>query len=258
MSAVDARIPGPSKKLIVRSRGEPPLVFGRTVPGVAASVARTCRLFGTGRDMGPLFRIGRYASLVGRPVDDLPMTGPVGLDVELDWADAYTTVETTGREVPTNVKGWLVGQPPRGGVAHLAVALNGRVESVTRTAPWRWGRARFSAMVMESALRDGSNEVEVFVLSGPPDSPRLATVGGGEPRTYALVAGPDGERIVRSDGRVITVRPGVTAGYAKLQPKDDGLAISGWAADLERERAAEACWCSGGESSSSRPAPAAP
>lgn len=240
VSAVDPAIPEPSRKVVMHPHGEPPLVFGRTVPGVAASVARVHRLFGTGEDLGPLYRIGRYASLIGRPVEDLPVADRVDLEMELDWADAYAEVDTDGREVPANVKGWLVGARPDGDVAHLAVALNGRVAAVTRTAPWRRGRARFAALVPESALRDGYNEVEVFALSGPVGSPRLATVGGGAPRTYTLVAGPDGERIVRSDGRIIPIRQGVEVGQARLLPRDGGLAVSGWAVDLARERPAAA------------------
>ena len=60
--------------------------------------------------------------------------------------------------------------------AEVAVAVNGRFEALTRpiagTEP-----QRFRALVPESAIRDGFNEVDVFLISGRGEGAKVAWVG---------------------------------------------------------------------------------
>jgi len=60
--------------------------------------------------------------------------------------------------------------------AELAIAVNGRVQAVTRTLEGR-AAGQFRALVPESAFRPGANEVEVFLVSGKAERASLVRVG---------------------------------------------------------------------------------
>ena len=141
------------------------------------TLAKQVRLFGSGANRR-LFAVGSPArELVGRRVETAAGGPPAGLRVELDGQGLLGAVDLGTGVVPARITGRIEGGDARRGVA-LAIAVNGRIEAVTRT--FADGEAvRFSALVPESAFRDGANAVDVFVVAGGRPGIRLAPIPAG-------------------------------------------------------------------------------
>ena len=89
----------------------------------------------------------------------LPTTGPVRDAVRLDDAKSFADVGFTG-VVPVRVTGQMTDGTVRPGTA-LAIAVNGRVEAMTRAFALD-GRTQFVALVPELSFRSGQNAVDVY------------------------------------------------------------------------------------------------
>ena len=148
---------------VYRRAGEPPVVrpFTSLLRPREATVAEQSALFGSG-SAEKLFEIGPHArALVGRPLDSLRLGRPSPLEAELVGGSRLADVDLSSGVIPARIAGTLEGEGARGGLA-LAVALNGRIAATTRS--YEDGDAvRFSALVPEAALRDGANDVGVFL-----------------------------------------------------------------------------------------------
>jgi hypothetical protein len=123
-----------------------------------AALRRRVALFGSGRHS--LFDIGPHQALVGRRPGRVEtseraavnLTGSHRLDVDL-----------SSPAIPAQVLGTILG-PGAGAVDGVAIAVNGRIATTTRTFI-DGGAPRFSALLPESVLRDGSNELGVYAIS---------------------------------------------------------------------------------------------
>jgi hypothetical protein len=126
----------------------------------------------TGDPQLRLYRIGDYGDLVGRRTTTLPV-GPRGPRASITDADLYQRVVRTAPRVP-----WLYVQgrvaTPEAGRA-LAIAVNGMVAGVAQTTaePGNPDDTVFWGMLAPGAFRDGSNDLEVFLVDGPAGAPRL-------------------------------------------------------------------------------------
>ena len=141
--------------------------------GVLATARRNAALFGEGHDS--LFRLGPFKELLGRRVASLPTTGPVRDAVRLDDAKSFADVGFTG-VVPVRVTGQMTDGTVRPGTA-LAIAVNGRVEAMTRAFALD-GRTQFVALVPELSYRSGQNAVDVYSVRRTADDLRLTRLGG--------------------------------------------------------------------------------
>jgi hypothetical protein len=116
------------------------------------------------------FELGPHADLVGRRTADLAIAGSGGA-ARVIGADDLHHVDPSSGTVPAHVAGHLTrttpGTAPRPAVA---VAVNGVIGGVSETfatgdSPPTW----FSAMVPDTLLRPGDNQLQLFLLD---------TVGG--------------------------------------------------------------------------------
>ncbi len=126
--------------------------------------------FGTGAQSQLMFgdpwasayRIGQHPELIGSAVRPASVAASGRVHGELANAGLLTDVESSKQILPTRVTGRLEGGAP-GAMRQLAVAVNGRIQAVGRSFHLRGRRAEyFSLMVPETALRRGSNTVELF------------------------------------------------------------------------------------------------
>jgi hypothetical protein len=138
----------------LHNAGSPSAQIGRQL---RAALARKTRLFGHG-----LYHIGPYPDLLGRPEVTLRTVAAAGLASEID---------DPGPLGPTHVVGWLNGAGERSGL-DVAIGLNGRIVALARTFLFR-GRARFEAMIPESAFRPVRNEISVYVVDAAGGDLRL-------------------------------------------------------------------------------------
>jgi len=136
------------------------------------TLRRKAAAFGEGRDS--LYRIGRHRWLLGRDVTGV-RRGPSAVEVRLDSPASFLDVRPGSGFVPARISGRVTaGQLDPG--AELAIAVNGRVQALTRVLQGR-AAGQFRALVPESAFRPGANQVDVFVVVG--EGKRAALVRAG-------------------------------------------------------------------------------
>jgi hypothetical protein len=131
---------------------------------------RWARLFGTGAESALLYgdpwarayRIGPNRELLDRRVASLRVLPAGGLTAATTRASLFAHVSRRERLFPTRVTGSL-DVLPDGEHRDLALALNGRIQAVGQSFDLgRKGREYYSFLVPETALRSGTNRLELF------------------------------------------------------------------------------------------------
>jgi hypothetical protein len=126
-----------------------------------AALERKLSLFAHG-----LYALGPRPDLLGRRLDDLPLSRASGARAEIVGAGRFARVEPSSGVVPAHVLGTIEGGA-RGGGRTVAVAVNGRIEATGLTFALEGsGDEHFSELVPERALRPGGNRVEVLLVTG--------------------------------------------------------------------------------------------
>jgi hypothetical protein len=111
-----------------------------------------------GRDVRGVLGFGPPRSLLGQRVEDVPADRAVS--ARIDQASELGHVDPGSGAVPVLVTGGLVGAHRR---RRLAVAVNGRVAALARSFRSN-GMESFSALVPESTLHAGANDVRILAL----------------------------------------------------------------------------------------------
>lgn len=141
------------------------LTFSRGVlaSGRRRALRRKLGLFGAGRRS--LFDFGPNRGLRSRTVTSFEVLRRGRVRATLNDAGAYQGVRRRSAFVPTHVTGRISGGR-RGARRNVAVAVNGRIWGVTRTAHIRGDPAEYySVLVSEDVLQEGRNTIEVFSVS---------------------------------------------------------------------------------------------
>ena len=131
------------------------------------SLRRQIGLFGSG-----LYGIGPNPELLGRRLDELTLQAGGEARATLDQAEELEAVDLASEEIPARLTGTISGNANAG--RSLAVALGGRIVAVARSYS-SGGAERFSVLVPESSLRQGTNHVELLWVQPGPVLVRLST-----------------------------------------------------------------------------------
>ena len=243
-SVLEFSHPERSRKLFFRQEYDrmEPLVFSAGFEGLAVTVDRKISLFGSGEDPRSIYRIGRFRSLVGQKIDQIPYAGTLDLELKLKEEWSFAEVDLDGPFIPAHIVGRINAGRGAAEHLHLAVTVNGRIEAVTRTYKGPEGPWSFTAMVPETVFEEGSNRVEVFVISGSEDRPSLASLRKKGPIAYSLVQAQSGkeESIVSSTGETIRIVPGAMRGaVGQVRQRRGYTRVSGWAFDKAHLRPAD-------------------
>jgi len=133
-----------------------------------SALARTLVRGGTGKDPMALFRIGPHGDLVGKTTEEIPSTMALEKWVRINGANALQNVRVNSPVVPVVVSGQVIDAHQRRYERPLAISLNGVIVSVTSSYVKKQrnpGRVEhFACLIPESALRDGDNTVDVYVI----------------------------------------------------------------------------------------------
>ena len=157
------RIPS-STLLVQRSGSRLRLSAGSLRRWAAAARRLKARLFGSGADPQGLFRIGPFPSMVETQVQRWPALPSDGTHAVIDLAGSYRRVRLDSGSVPVKVAGRLTGRSSRR-PSSVAIGVNGVIAATAPTlTPRRGGPGYFSALLPETALRQGANEVRVFAI----------------------------------------------------------------------------------------------
>lgn len=132
-------------------------------PAVNPTLPTPARIYGYGAAV-------EYSALIGRATTPLVDATAPGRFVIITNARDYTAVNTRAPYAPwTNVEGGLNGKEQ----VPIAVSVNGVIAGIARTTPSALGTPAFTAILDPKYFVDGLNDVQVYVIEGPPDAPRL-------------------------------------------------------------------------------------
>ncbi len=139
------------------------------IVGRQAAIERKLDRFGTG-DWERVFAAGPHPELMGRRPSALDLSTPsTALVAEIVGLDRFADVDPSADFLPVHLYGSL-GASPDPPVVALAVALEGRIVATTEPFAHQDGRLDFTALFSPSALRQGTNRLELFsiVAENPP------------------------------------------------------------------------------------------
>jgi hypothetical protein len=128
-----------------------------------------------GKTWDSLLRTGLRPQLIGKNVGSLLPSTETAARVQLDNDGLFADVDLSTGFVPARITGTIEGVEIPSDV-ELVVAVNGRIAAPTRCFDIG-GRQRFSALVPETAFRNGFNRVEVLSIDGAGVAPRLTRLG---------------------------------------------------------------------------------
>lgn len=124
------------------------------------------------------YRIGEYGSLIGEAATPLIEDAPDG-PTAYHTPDLFQTVDPSSPVVPwVRPQGSVVGLDGR---KLLAFAVNGVIAGFGPAVPFEGKTVgTFYASLAPQFFRAGANDLQVFVVSGPRDAPRLDPIPPGE------------------------------------------------------------------------------
>lgn len=108
------------------------------------------------------YRVGPYADIIGRRVDQLPAGPASPLEVKVEDAGAFASVDPKSGTVP----GLLLGNVISNSDAAVAVSVNGTLAGVSRTFADNTGPRRFGVLIPDFLFRKGKNDVRLFAVEG--------------------------------------------------------------------------------------------
>ena len=199
-----------------------------------AALARQIAVFGTGSSER-LYRIGSHTSLLGKRVLEIAATPPTDVRVELDKAQLFNTVDLRSEVVPVYFTGRILGGS--GENEELALALNGMIAATTRSYD-EAGEERFQALAPERMLHKGPNTVELFAVSGTDEMPVLQSLRASS-STFAIRHRDGHDVIETGEGASLSIVRGAMSGKVHAVTAGEIVILGGWAADLDRPRAAD-------------------
>jgi len=146
--------------------------FAEVERGMETAVRRKAEL---GETWGSLFATGLTPQLLGLRIGSTRTPTASGARVQFDNEELFANVDMSSSFVPARITGTVEGIQISADKA-LVVAINGRIAASTRCFRIK-GKQRFSALVPETAFRDGFNRVEILSVEGTPSAPRLIRLG---------------------------------------------------------------------------------
>jgi hypothetical protein len=139
-------------------------------PSGFTALMRTSANGATGDPGLRLYRFGDYGALVARPA--APLVAPTRRPVEatLENAADYRAVRKRASRIPWAYAQGVVGRPAG---TWVAVTVDGTIAGVSQTVRGDGDESEYAAVIPPKLVRNGRNEIEVYVVEGTPDAPRL-------------------------------------------------------------------------------------
>ena len=126
-----------------------------------ASVERKVSVFGAHTN-DRLYGVGPFTHLLGANVSDLSVVSQRQVALRSSNLQRFDAVVRTRAELPLYVTGVLRARRSR--PPQLAIAVNGVIAATTESYREN-GAWAFASMLVEDGLRDGTNDVRVFIIS---------------------------------------------------------------------------------------------
>ena len=189
----------PVTSLTVQASNGSDVTLENVDQGLEAATSRMASVFGHEDGSIDVYSFGDYDSLIGSPSNGLAV-GSSALRAQVDESWRFAHVAPYTGFVPGFVHGTLSGDVDA--APYLAIALNGVVRTVVEAFDVLGDRARFSAILPDTAFVSGFNDLEVFGISGPAESPSIRRVEVEGQRKFEMERASNGRvtRLVDSEG----------------------------------------------------------
>jgi hypothetical protein len=232
-SVFDPQLPEPKEKIFLDQ--DQRLACSRDLDGDFGCIVRKIEEFGVG-SLNGIFAPGRDGDLVGQAVRDLGWREAPEMSVRLDDGDLLKHVDSGASYLPTCLRGEVQFDHNSSKPVTLAVAVNGVVRATCQTEAPAEGKARWSALLPEGALRSGRNDIAVFGLarkdSGEPCLERAVLRSGHRTTVHA----PAAQSLCGLDGQPLRITPRCLAGCLDQVRLVDGcVEFAGWSANVTRQ-----------------------
>ncbi|MFA6958677.1 MAG: sulfatase-like hydrolase/transferase [Thermoanaerobaculia bacterium] len=198
------------------------------------------RLIGPASDPFRYSRSAPRADLLGKPLASCTLRDGT-LVASLLEPDLYRDYDPEAERAPALVTG--VVRTDATERFTLALAVNGTIAATTETYPGGGGVQLFVALLPDTALRTGSNDIAILRVvaadGSPQGAPLLERTASGIHRSFAIVGDERGrEQSLLVDGRSYKLGRALDGWIESTEPRGGSVRISGWAADATRKRLA--------------------
>jgi len=163
-SLVDSRDPGRGSFFLRTRTNSTPRRLGGLTADRASSLERKERRFGRGNFRG-LYAPPSTQHLLGMELNRAALKPAADVQVTVGRPSQYESVAPERDPLPIYVSGVLATR--RADPLNVVVVVNGTVAAIARSYLAR-GQHMFGTLIPESALRNGKNTVEAFVVDGFP------------------------------------------------------------------------------------------
>ena len=215
--------------------------------GLAAkyeTLERKFSLFGSGSKPDGLFKIGpnhELTKLVGQHISNFNVINNDSIVINIQESLAYNFVDSKAMFVPTCIRGDIYSNKSINMPFNLAVAINGVIQAVTQSFDSEGKTAKFIAMVPESSLKGGKNDVEVFIAYNNSNGQFDLIHGKDQNQISYSLSLSDKILIRNSDSLYVKIIQGALSGSLDLAVSRDGhVLFAGWAADIKKSRLPDA------------------
>jgi Sulfatase len=141
-------------------------------PSGFARLLKTSASRATGDPALRIYRVGTYGNLVGLSVTSLAHAAVAPRDATLEDPAKYNHVKLHAAMIPWAYATGTVNVPAQ---QWVAVVVNGKIAGVSQTLPGdSAGTSEYAAVLPPSLVREGKNDIELFVVTGSPYAPQLA------------------------------------------------------------------------------------
>ncbi len=241
-SAVDDTLADEPSKKIFRPLKEPFVFDAGRLSARRESLEWMLELVGPGSDADGLFAIGPRRQLLGRRAKHLiAAAADADMLVDLDgMPQSAWHYQPQGAVAPTHITGRVIGPAAGDASLEIAIAVNGFVRALTHTFDRQGQRASFSAMVAESSLNPGPNQIEFFAVVESAGHTKLRRLPAAD-EIFSLEKLADGTEALLLSGRTMPVRAGEVTGEVDLVQRFPGgwARFEGWAVDQSSGAAAD-------------------
>lgn len=197
--------------------------------------------YGQGTPLDDLRIRTEYGFLVGEEVKSLHTEKSEGCFVECDQAEVYRNdIDVSSPYLPLYITARIKRISHKEIIPNIAIAVNGRIEVVTRIIESLGDGSEIRVLLPKNALVDGQNRMEFFFIERRDDDSIILKKSGES--TYALVSDYASDRLTIQTpaGRHITVSDGVVRSYYSMKQSESGvISFTGWAIDEKNEKPAD-------------------
>lgn len=190
------------------------------------------RLFGPDPAPEAILRAGTAPELVGLRISEVEQREQSDVVLQLNGELAFQQVDPASTWTPAFISGQLESSHGGEACCDLAVAVNGIIRATTRTFGAPPVDLQFTALVPDSAFREGDNQVEIWRIAQRGPEAILERLSARAPAVYALIKDERGAvKAIGQGDRTIPIRGAAVRGHFDVKHEDDKVTISGWAID---------------------------